>query len=696
VLTGAVQGFRDLSGARSTVDRLSDLFRYPADTPRGAQERKAFAHRMPTVVVMVDEIAGDGAGSPFVHALAAWLHREFLDPFAGETGRSPFQVVLVLADASLANDQVLTNYLVHETEAPEKVLVSESAGRRPFRLAAGRLRLGGRWLRTLHVMADGFPASSLTLDYHLRLTPILIQSRRDAPPVRPRLAILEQQGEAQLRQAVEEIFAALQTIPDQQQVIFFAQDKRFLRDVRQALLAPERLASEDQLPIETGGVALEDSDIGLLDSSVPEWRRRQLIYPGERDRKRVFLMTSSGARGVSFPLATTIIALVPTFAIESGFMEIAQLIYRGRGRTRDVDGDRLDRRVVLVLQDFVVADGPVDDRTWLRRKLDLISALVLLRAALLTRIAGDAGIPRQQAAVVPVGRIGTEEMETSLSVSVASFLREGHVYLGETVPGYLRQLVQDAIDDTQALFRDFRYTIRPAHDRPTLASRRLLEGLRAQVCAPAAPLLLSGGVLPEETSCLGPVWLERWAEVAAQEAFRFDALVEAHAERKTRLVKACWRIAATPELPGPLRRAARDLGSILARPEDLQALDFSVRKASASQHAWGCLPVDHVRFCRSAGADDEDGPDRVQEPEAWLEALGRCAATAVRPSALLPVLPYFRSYPFAVLVARGDATGLARVFDDRYFMASTELNLLNTLLFVTEQGAAAASAAAPP
>ena len=686
VLTAAVQGFRDLSGARSTVDRLSGLFRYPADTPRGAQERTAFAHRLPTVVVMVDEIAGDGAGSPFVHALAAWLEREFLDPFAGEAGRSPFRVVLVLADASLANEQVLTSYLLHQAEAPEKVLVAASAGRRPFRLAAGRLRLGGRSRRALHVMADGFPASSVTLDYHLRLTPVVSPPRRDGPPVRPRLAILEQQGEDQLRQAVAEIFAALQTIPHQQQVIFFAQDKRFLRDVRQALLAPERVSKEEQPPFETGGVVLGDAEIGLLDSSVPEWRRRQLIDPRERDSKRVFLMTSSGARGVSFPLATTIIALVPTFAIESGFMEIAQLIYRGRGRTREVDGDRLDRRIVLVLQDhLVVADEPVDDRTWLRRKLDLISALVLLRAALLTRITGDAGIPRQQAAVVPVGRIGTEELETSLSTSVASVLREGHVFLGEAVPGSLRQLVQDAMDDTQALFRDFRWTIWPAQGQHTLASGRRLETLRGQVCAPAAPLLPAAAVLPEETSCLGPVWLERWAEVPAQEAFRFDALVEAHAERKHRLVKACWRIAATRELPGPLRRAARDVGGILARPDDLQALDFSVRTTAASRQAWGCLPVDHTRLCRAVDGDDEDGPRRIQEPEAWLEALGRCAAAAVAPTALLPVLPAFKSYPFAVLIARGDATGLARVFDDRYFMASTELNLLNTVLFVADQ-----------
>ena len=263
------------------------------------------------------------------------------------------------------------------------------------------------------------------------------------------------------------------------------------------------------------------------------------------------------------------------------------------------------------------------------------------------------------------------------------------------LPGPLRRAARDvgAIlarpDDLQAL--DFSV-------RKTSVSRH------AWGCLPVDHVRFCRSIGPDDQDGSDRVqepetWLEDWAEVPAQEAFRFDALVEAHAERKSRLVKACWRIAATRELPGPLRRAARDVGGILARPDDLQALDFSVRKASASRHAWGCLPVDHVRFCRSANRDDGDGRDRVhrvQEPEAWLEALGRCAAAEVTPSALLPVLPYFKSYPFAVVVARGDATGLARVFDDRYFMASTELNLLNTLLFVSEHDAQSASAAAPP
>jgi len=52
---------------------------------------------------------------------------------------------------------------------------------------------------------------------------------------------------------------------------------------------------------------------------------------GFRDAVRVFLMTSSGARGMSFPKTDWIIAAVPRFDIEAALMEIAQLIYRGRG-----------------------------------------------------------------------------------------------------------------------------------------------------------------------------------------------------------------------------------------------------------------------------------------------------------------------------------------------------------------------------
>ena len=91
---------------------------------------------MPTIVVMVDELAGDGAGARFVHAVASWLQKEFLAPFEDEP--CPFTVTLVVSDASLGNEVVLDRYINAGDRTPDKVLVSKSSGDMPFRLARRR------------------------------------------------------------------------------------------------------------------------------------------------------------------------------------------------------------------------------------------------------------------------------------------------------------------------------------------------------------------------------------------------------------------------------------------------------------------------------------------------------------------------------------------------------------------------------
>jgi hypothetical protein len=711
VLTAAIQGYRlaSVGGGTSTVDRLSALFQNVYDTPRGVQERWAFAERIPTIVAMVDEIAGDGAGAPFVHALAAWLHREFVEPFVGgaaeggSTGTgggaaSPFRVILVLADASLANDQVLASYLAHTDGAPEKVIVSGSRGPRPLRLAAGTLALGGRRLAALHVMADGFPARKLDIEYHVRLSPV------HRPPAAgsgvaqsTRKAIREQHGRAYVRAAVEEVCAALSRIPAGEQVILFAQDKALLRDVRRVLVDPATFAGEGEgESVETYGQRLAFEQIGLLDSSVSEAERRRLTQPDVRDAMRVFLMTSSGARGVSFPRATALIAFVPAFAVESGFMEIAQLIFRGRGTARDAatgetwGGDALDRRIVLILQDFVPDDEDLDNRRWLRRTIDLVSALVLLRATVLTRITGDAGIPGQRAAVVPVGRIGQEEQDSSLAQAVAALLHEGRVFLRERVPVHHRARVDKAVRDAGEIFRDLQLTGRPRdRTRRSIATPAVLREAMEVACAAATPLLWEGrygaAALPDVTYGLGAVWLESWADVPAEEAFRFQGAYASWQERLRGLLGNCRAIEGDPTIAGPLRRAARDVVDILQRGDDLLGKTFVARRAIGSSRVWVCLPVDYARLCALPPGEEHAGRRfRLAEPEHWLEALGRAAGAHASPTAQYPVLPYFEGRPFVAVTAYGDPTGLERAFDDRYFMASSELNLLNTILFVAE------------
>jgi hypothetical protein len=161
------------------------------------------------------------------------------------------------------------------------------------------------------------------------------------------------------------------------------------------------------------------------------------IEPREREA-RVFLMTSSLAR--QLPLATVIIAMVPRFAVEVASWRLFNRLSVVGLANRAWSMVTLDRSIVLLIQDFVVTDEPTTTRL-LRRKIDLISALVLLRATLLTRITGDAGIVRQRAAIVPLGRIGTEELGTACLSAIAIFARESRVPPNR--PPSLRKVVAD-------------------------------------------------------------------------------------------------------------------------------------------------------------------------------------------------------------------------------------------------------------
>jgi hypothetical protein len=121
VLTAAMQGYR-------ASTRL--------DSPAGVAKRRAFALHIPhNILVMIDEAAGDGAGAPFVHEIATWLEAQFIAPFEEAPSSAPFKVML---------SSYLGSYLGTSpgTGSRAKVLVSPSAGTRPFRLAASLVRVG--------------------------------------------------------------------------------------------------------------------------------------------------------------------------------------------------------------------------------------------------------------------------------------------------------------------------------------------------------------------------------------------------------------------------------------------------------------------------------------------------------------------------------------------------------------------------
>lgn len=673
VLTAALQGFREKGGGKNTIQALSQLFKNPADRKAGVDERRAFSQRMPVVIVMVDELAGDGAGSPFVHTVAQWLNDEFIEPFGEDC--SPFTVVLVVSDASLGNEVVLDRYLNAGDRAPDKVLVSRSEGDCPFRIAATKVRLGGGKRDTLHVMTNSYPASELSIRYRINLSAVRIEEAQPGLMETPRRAIRRVADERLLDNAATEILKAIAA--GAAQVVYFAQDKIFLRSLR------VRLETEAEL-------RLGEEAIEILDSSVPGWKRKQLLEEDKRDRVKVFLMTSSGARGVSFPKTDWIIASVPRFSIEAALMEIAQLIYRGRGMYRNdegkvVSGDTVPRKLVMLVDDFLLHEEEMDVRQWLRQSIDLLTLLVMLRSTIYTRITGDAGL-KQKLALVPVGAVGLEELKSLMSSYVADFISEADTFVRGGGEKNLLGLVADARANTYELFSRFRLnaTARQASDGFSFVRPEDASEYMQKACGAIAPLLPDHDgrpQVPPHVFFTGPLLLENWAHFDKREVFAF----EGHSVQQQKLTKQLYLqlkdIDKNSQFPSALRIPASNLLRVLARQSPEAATEFNTIKGLNSPNTWVVLPVAYSQFLNPKGGSHDCERIGVSEPELWREGLGR----GLPGGAEMPAIPRYDGTPWAAGIGQVNPLRMDLVFDDRYFMASNELNLLNTLL-LSESG----------
>lgn len=692
VLTAAIQGYRQVGNSASTIDALSKLFRHSAQEKAGVTERQAFGERIPTIVVMVDELTGDQAGALFIQRIARWLDEQFIEPFENST--PIFRVVLIISDASLGNDVVLDRYLqsaggrkrkqsqgFEANGTPDKVLISPSMGKREFQIAGSRIKLAGRLRPTLHVMANSYPAKTLQIDYRVRMNMLHPGELPDGRPQTIRQAIGMHRDEVLMGNVAGEIIRAVGSNSDQ--VIFFAQDKAFLRDLQSHLIA---------LTNEKDGLSFRPGQVVILDSSVTATKRKELISDQRRDKIKVFLMTSSGARGISFPKTDCIIALLPRFNIEAALMEIAQLIYRGRGgRYEDddgniqTDGDWKDRRLIFLMQDFMAFDDELDERRWMRQVSDLLTFIVLLRATVLTRIIGDSGLEGRSLAVVPVGGIGADEMKSLMSDHVRDFLTEATVFIRDTGSDKNRVgVVVDAQANTEALFSNYELgAVASSSEVQSIVRLEDVQAFTRRASAENAPLLLSAkkepkAVLPRNLYCVAPFWLEHWGQFTREERFSIEGWLTGVTNQAGSLLRQLRAISEDKTLPGKLRTPAKDLYKILARTKEESSREFSTVKSIASRSTWIAVPVDYARFWK---ADDEGRYPSLDDHESWRDAIGRCISDY---RSVMPVIPYYEDIPYAASERTKDPLRLDLVFDNRYFAASTELNLLNAILLAPE------------
>jgi Superfamily II DNA and RNA helicases len=673
-VTAAIQGFRMSGSSSTTVEDLRSIFEHKHDTQAGIDERRALAKVRPLVVVMIDEITGDAAGAPMVHATAEWLRSEFIDPFP--EGQSPFRVALILADASLATPETFSSYMgstrktgkkgaLYE-DAPARVMISPADRTIPFGVKAGKVTLGAAKEDILYVMADAYPARKLEIEYKIRLDRVDMTNIEDT---KARERERSAHSDRMRRAAISAIREALERHP-KQQVIYFAQDKLFLDEIRNTLVAE----------------GMEETRVASLHSSIDAEKRRMLVRSEVRDHKDVFLMTSAGSRGVSFPKAATIIIQVPRFEIETSLMEIGQMIFRGRGWYEEngskVDGDQADRRIVFMIEDYVRTDGDggLDKIHWAARKIDLATIAVLLRATVETRIKGYTSSPGFKGSVIPVGRIGLDLTSDSLTGSLATLLKECRVASASKeleIRGAAKMIEQLIIE----LYGNFKLSGRYV-GMTSFVNSDQAERFSMDVCSPSASLVREKGVnptVPDNAYFCGPCIYESWDDVLdLKEQFHHGV---GTTEKRQKLHQICRSLYRHRDAPKKLRDAAFRVSEMTSRANsDLEHVEFSVEKGMASKGMWLVIPADWTRFVADRNGTRDTRGRKISAPELWLDTMRQAMSLHRAPTEMFPIIPDFVDKPFAAAQSLGDPTGMDSAFDARYFFSSTEFNLLNIIL----------------
>lgn len=322
-------------------------------------------------------------------------------------------------------------------------------------------------------------------------------------------------------------------------------------------------------------------------------------------------------------------------------------------------------------------------RQWLRQSLDLMTLLVMLRSTILTRITGDSDL-RQKLALVPVGAVGVDELISLMSQYVAQFMREAEIFKVQGRDKELQALAGRAQGNVAEIFSRTKLhgVAKRGTDGRTLVKPDCIREFTDLVTHGLSPMLVSadtGTSLPDHVSFSGPTIVESWADFEKQEIFSF----EGHATQISRATRSLMgqlkAIEEERQFPPMLRNPAANLRKLLQREQHDAANEFRTLKELKSPNTWVALPAGYFQFLH-AETHDEGQRFRLDDPEQWKEALGR---TLNARAAVMPPLPEYESFPWAAAVGEVNPLQLDLVFNDRYFMASNELNLLNTLLLAT-------------
>lgn len=414
--TFAIQGFKQKINQQHTMEYFRRMFPFIIDRPEtgvkvDSSKFDHFVEQYPTCWIMIDEISGADEGVRIYQWLKKFLFGEVI-PQLSEEQCKKWDLKLIVADASITDEQVAKQYLENpeQFDYPKVYITRHQEKSHALTTKEISVCINKEEVPTWLVNANSYPAKSLKMAYHIGVEGICLDAWETKKATRERQSREYRVKKEQNKQILQKIFDHFEQTQGTEQILVYVQDIERIEQLKQAYIQRYRHLF--------GRVPNEGQDFLTITSQLTDKERQQALEVNEE--VHCVFMTSSAARGISFPRATHLLAVLQTFHLERELAEQIQVYYRMRG------DDNLDLNRIKTI-DFFLADSYVyasheKEEKRSRTLIHLLSFLTLVRSCFVTRIAGESSFGRQSLSLVPLGGKGVTSVQQSL-IHVASDLQ---------------------------------------------------------------------------------------------------------------------------------------------------------------------------------------------------------------------------------------------------------------------------------
>ncbi|MBD1929832.1 helicase [Trichocoleus sp. FACHB-90] len=668
VATVSIQSLKKTQSGKDTLEHFEKIFKDAYNSTEGLvipARMKEISSRIKHLFIMIDEITGDDSGVEFLTGISSILKK-----YGVIDSQHGFNTKIIVADASIVDPDVIKQHLEETSAEPNKIFFRKAAASNSP-LSVQPFQFNG--LKATIINANSYPAKSLEINYKIFIECIKFNDK----VYLTRKYDLENRVQSEI---VEDINSFLSQ-PGSEQVIVYIQDKQRLADLIEKI-------KEQQEEFKQYKHYLE------IHASLSESEKQRI--PQHQNDVKVIFMTASASRGLSFPKAKRILVDIPRFEIEKNLMEVIQVIYRGRGDYQEngiektLDGE--DKELVFYLSEQVVyypkdrhssSHNPSDEQQLSLQEsvLNILNILLILKASIMTRIFGSGSIGQDNFIMIPIGGKSVFAAGQTFSSKMSALIKQlkkeqnkrRHDGLLKEVYSSLESLLSSVEINLGAGANSQEWQGLSYLELQETFSTRFLQLVNNTLdsllnFAPIQLGYINGSLLV--VSLAGRAVEEKYKMRLGQEIVTFS---------NGKLLNQMSEIRNSLAYPESIRSAINEAIELVNLLEEQPNKTQKFEQNSQYFDQYYALPL--FTFITGEAisqyfASNEEEP----EDQRFRDILATYISSLYPVSNILPIGHKYKDFPWLVFRSYSLNEIRSKLFTDKYFLTSNELNVLNLIL----------------